>query len=106
RTELILRIQEGYKSYVGTVNIRGNDVTRDSVVRRNITLYPGEVFNRNEQRGSDIRLRRTQWFEQGAPGQGVSSRTTPRLVVTADGIIEYTDVGYDLVESRTNSFNY
>jgi outer membrane protein assembly factor BamA len=106
RTELILRIQQGYKSYVGTVNIRGNDVTRDSVVRRNITLYPGEVFNRNEQRGSDIRLRRTQWFEQGAPGQGVSSRTTPRLVVTADGIIEYTDIDYDLIEGRTNSFNF
>ncbi|MCB9932145.1 MAG: BamA/TamA family outer membrane protein [Planctomycetes bacterium] len=106
RTELIIRLQQGHKSYVGTVNIRGNDATRDDVIRRYVTLYSGDVYDRNKQRLSDLRLRRTQWFEQGAPGQGVTSRSTPRLVVTEDGIIEYTDIDYDLVEGRTNRFNF
>ncbi|MBZ0137398.1 MAG: BamA/TamA family outer membrane protein [Planctomycetes bacterium] len=106
RTEMIIRLRQGYKSYVGTVNIRGNEDTRDEVIRRYIDLYPGDVYDRNRQRNSDNRMRRTQWFEQGAPGQGVTSRTAPRVVVTADGIVEYTDIDYDVVEGRTNSFNF
>ena len=106
RTEMIIRLRQGYKSYVGTVNIRGNEDTRDEVIRRYITLYPGDVYDRNQKRLSDNRLRRTQWFEQGAPGQGVTSRTTPRVVVTEDGIVEYTDIDYDVIEGRTNRFNF
>jgi outer membrane protein assembly factor BamA len=106
RTELIIRIQQGYKSIVGKVNIRGNEETRDEVIRRYINLFPGDTYDSNQQRLSDLRLRRTQWFEQAAPGQGVISRTTPRLVVTEDGIIEYTDIDYDVIEGRTNRFNF
>jgi outer membrane protein assembly factor BamA len=106
RTELIIRLQQGHKSIVGNINIRGNEDTRDEVIRRYIDLYPGDTYDSNRQRLSDIRLRRTQWFEQAAPGQGVISRTTPRLVVTEDGIIEYTDIDFDLIEGRTNRFNF
>ncbi|MCA8945462.1 MAG: BamA/TamA family outer membrane protein, partial [Planctomycetes bacterium] len=106
RTELIIKLQQGYKSIVGTVNIRGNEATRDRAIRRNITLYSGDVYDRNQQRLSDNRLRRTQWFEAAAPGQGVTSRATPRLVVNEDGIVEYTDIDYDVIEGRTNRFNF
>lgn len=106
RTELIIKLQQGYKSIVGNVNIRGNESTHDRVLRRNITLYAGEVFDRNQQRLSDLRLRRTQWFEAAAPGQGVSSRAVPRLVVNEDGIVEYTDIDFDVIEGRTNRFNF
>lgn len=106
RTEMIIRLRQGYKSYVGNVTIRGNEDTRDEVIRRYIDLYPGDVYDSNRKRFSDNRLRRTQWFEQAAPGQGVTSRTTPRVVVTEDGIIEYTDIDYDVIEGRTNSFNF
>ncbi|MCA8911656.1 MAG: BamA/TamA family outer membrane protein [Planctomycetes bacterium] len=106
RTELIIKLQQGYKSIVGNITIRGNEATRDDAIRRNITLFPGDVYDSNRQRNSDNRLRRTQWFEQAAPGQGVSSRATPRLVVTEDGIVEYTDIDYDVVEGRTNKFNF
>ena len=106
RTEMIIRLRQGYKSYVGNVNIRGNEATRDEVIRRYIDLYPGDVYDRNRKNQSDNRLRRTQWFEQAAPGQGVTSRTIPRVVVTEDGIIEYTDIDYDVIEGRTNRFNF
>jgi outer membrane protein assembly factor BamA len=106
RVSVIVRIQQGYKSIVGNVNIRGNEATRDDVIRREITLYGGDVYDRNQLRASDVRLRRTQWFEAAAPGQGVTSRSTPRLVVSEGEIIEYTDIDYDVIEGRTNRFNF
>lgn len=103
---LILRIQQGFKSYVGNVTFRGNDVTREDVIRREVALYPGEVFDANKLKRSSNRLRRAQWFETAAPRQGVLDRTTPRLVTEGDQIIEYTDVDFELIEGRTNSFNF
>ncbi|MBK8207728.1 MAG: BamA/TamA family outer membrane protein [Planctomycetes bacterium] len=103
---MILRIQQGYQSIVGTVNFRGNVETRDNVMRRLVSVYPGDVYDRNRLRASTIRLQRTQWFEQAAPGQGVAARTTPRLVISEGEYIEYTDVDYDMVEGRTNRLNF
>ncbi|MCL4729363.1 MAG: BamA/TamA family outer membrane protein [Planctomycetes bacterium] len=103
---VILRIQQGYKSYVGNVTFRGNDVTREDVIRREVSLYPGEIYDANKLKRSGNRLRRAQWFETAAPRQGVLERTTPRLVTVGDQIIEYTDIDFDLVEGRTNSFNF
>jgi outer membrane protein assembly factor BamA len=106
RVGMVLQIQQGYQSIVGNVTFRGNYVTRERVVRRQVSLYPGDVYNRNQLRASDARLRRSQWFEPGAPGQGVISRTTPRLVVENGEFVEYTDVDYDLIEGRTNRLNF
>jgi len=103
---IILRIQQGYKSYVGNVTIRGNEATREDVIRREVSLYPGEVFDANKLKRSSNRLRRAQWFETAAPRQGVLDRTTPRLITVGDRVIEYTDIDYEVIEGRTNSFNF
>lgn len=106
RVGMILRISQGYKSYVGDVTIRGNDVTRENVIRREMDLYTGDVFNRNRMTRSVNRLKRKQWFEQAAAGQGVLARPTPRLVELDDEIREYTDIDIEVVEGRSNSFNF
>jgi outer membrane protein assembly factor BamA len=102
---LIVRIDQGYKSRVGTVTIRGNVETRDDVVRREIALYADEYYNRNYLEGSLNRLRRTLWFEQQAPGAGVRHRTSSRMVTQGDSILEYTDFAFELEEGRTGTFN-
>lgn len=102
---LIVRIDQGYKSRVGTVTIRGNVETRDDVIRREITLYADEYYNRNYLEGSVNRLRRTLWFEQQAPGAGVRHRASSRLVTVGDSILEYTDFSFDFEEGRTGTFN-
>ncbi|MCC6574019.1 MAG: BamA/TamA family outer membrane protein [Planctomycetes bacterium] len=102
---LILRIDQGYKSRVGTITIRGNEETRDDVVRRLISLYSGDEFNRNELERSLARMRFTNWFEAQAPGGGVRQRSTPRLVQQGDTILEYTDFNFDVIEGRTGNFN-
>lgn len=103
---LILRIQQGYKSYVGNVTFRGNEDTREDVIRREVSLYPGEVFDANKLKRSSNRLRRAQWFETAAPRQGVMERVSARQVTIGDQILEYTDIDYELIEGRTNSFNF
>ncbi len=102
---LIVRIDQGYKSRVGMVTIRGNVETRDDVIRREITLYADEYYNRNYLEGSLNRLRRSLWFEQQAPGAGVRNRTSSRLVTQGDSILEYTDFHFELEEGRTGTFN-
>lgn len=42
---LILRFDEGRQYRVGRVDIRGNLMTRDGVVRRAVALHPGELWN-------------------------------------------------------------
>lgn len=106
RVGIILRIQQGYKSYVGNITFRGNDTTREDVIRRQVSLYPGAVFDANELKRSSNRLRRAQWFETAAPRQGVIERTSARVIQVGDQLIEYTDIDYELVEGRTNSFNF
>ncbi|MBX3459082.1 MAG: BamA/TamA family outer membrane protein [Planctomycetes bacterium] len=106
RVSMILRVQQGYQSVVGNVRFRGNIETRDDVLRRYVNLYPGETYDRNRLRASTMRLQRTQWFEQAAPGQGVQSRTSPRLVVSEGEYVEYTDVDFDVIEGRTNRLNF
>lgn len=102
---LIVRIDQGYKSRVGTVTIRGNVETRDDVIRREITLYSDEDYNRNYLEGSLSRLRRTLWFDQQAPGAGVRHRSSSRQVTSGDSILEYTDFAFEVEEGRTGTFN-
>ena len=42
---LTLRFDEGREYRVGRIDIRGNQLTRDGVVRRAIWLHPGELWN-------------------------------------------------------------
>ena len=107
RVGIILRVEQGYKSYVGNVTFRGNEGTREDVVRREVSLFPGEVYDGNKLRRGADRLRRTQWFDAAAPGpQGVGYRTTPRQVRVGDEIVEFTDIEFELVEGLTNVFNF
>src|SRR6184192_1506253 len=39
------KIEEGERSYVNRVNIEGNTRTKDKVIRREVLIAPGDVFN-------------------------------------------------------------
>ncbi len=43
--DLVYRIEEGDQSYIEKIEIRGNTKTRDEVIRRELTVAPGEVFD-------------------------------------------------------------
>ncbi len=66
---LVFDIFEGKKHYVRDIDIRGNRVTRDDVIRREISLAPGDPFNLEEVSRSYNRLYGLQYFNssQGVP---------------------------------------
>lgn len=62
RVSITYRITEGSKFRVGRVNIAGNTKTQDKVIRREIPLKPGDMFNSVELETTKARLQNLQYF--------------------------------------------
>src|SRR5262249_9190631 len=43
--DLEFKIEEGQKSYIEKIEIRGNTKTKDKVIRRELAVSPGEAFD-------------------------------------------------------------
>jgi len=63
--DLEFQIDEGQKSYIEKIEIRGNINTKDKVIRRELAVSPGEVFDMVRVKVSKERLEGLQYFEQG-----------------------------------------
>src|SRR6266446_5652126 len=62
--DLEFQIDEGQKSYIEKIEIRGNTKTKDKVVRRELAVSPGEVFDMVRVKVSKRRLEGLQYFEK------------------------------------------
>lgn len=56
-------VLESEKFYVESVNIEGNTKTRSTVILRELTLGPGDVFNAVSMKISKLRLENTRFFD-------------------------------------------
>jgi len=57
-------VDEGQKSYVEKIEIRGNLKTKDKVIRRELAISPGEVFDMVRVQISKERLENLQYFDK------------------------------------------
>ncbi len=57
-------IDKGRKVYIRRVLIEGNEKTRDNVIRRELKLADGEMFNGSKLRRSNVRLNKLDFFEK------------------------------------------
>ena len=62
--DLNFRFDEGLQSNVNRVNITGNDKTKPNVIRRELAVYPGDIFNTVRVDSSRQRLMNTQFFSK------------------------------------------
>ena len=62
--DLDFQIKEGQKSYVEKIQIRGNNKTKDKVIRRELALSPGETFDMTRVKLSRKRLEGLQYFSK------------------------------------------
>jgi outer membrane protein insertion porin family len=62
--DLEFQIDEGQQSYVEKINIRGNLKTKDKVIRRELAISPGEVFDMVRVKISQQRLEGLQYFSK------------------------------------------
>jgi len=74
--DLRFEVKEGAPSSVRQVVIEGNTKTRTTVIARELTLQPGDLFDLEAARRSEARLRNTRFFE--------SARVTPLPTAVAD----------------------
>jgi len=84
-------IEEGRKIYVGKITIKGNFKTKDKVVRRNLLLNPGDVFNIKELRDSRMSLYNKRFFDK--VDIGISDGERP----------DVKDITIALTEGRTGN---
>jgi outer membrane protein insertion porin family len=63
--DIEFQIDEGQKSYIEKIEIRGNINTKDKVIRRELAVSPGEVFDMVRVKVSKERLEGLQYFEPG-----------------------------------------
>ncbi|HRI87577.1 MAG TPA: outer membrane protein assembly factor BamA [Candidatus Hydrogenedentes bacterium] len=94
-THVVQQVQEGDLKYVGEVDITGNDVTRDDVVRREIFLNPGERFDGSLLEASRRRLESSEYFSA--------------IRFSTEDVSEdeyYSNLLVDVEEGKTGFFNF
>ncbi|MCD8535208.1 MAG: outer membrane protein assembly factor BamA [Verrucomicrobia bacterium] len=62
--DLSYQIQEGSQSYVDKIVIQGNTRTKDKVIRRELPLAPGEIFDNVKVKVGQKRIERLDLFSQ------------------------------------------
>ncbi len=85
-------IREGELAYIRDILIQGNSRTRDKVIRRELTVYPGQVMNEVKIRTSEARLRNLGYF----------SYVNHTSVDTSEP--EEYDLVFDVEEQKTGQF--
>lgn len=61
-----IQIEEGEQIRVGRIVVRGNETTKDKVIRREVELFPEELFNLSQARDAERRLIQTQIFSRAS----------------------------------------
>lgn len=88
------RVDEGVQSFVNLINIQGNTRTKDRVIRREMVLKPGEVFDTTLMDISRERLENLNYFSR--------VETVPQDTLVPGR----KDLNVIVEEKRTGSFNF
>lgn len=62
--DLAYKVEEGDKSFIEKIEIKGNTKTKDRVIRRELAVAPGEIFNTVRVKVSTNRLYQLNYFEK------------------------------------------
>jgi outer membrane protein insertion porin family len=94
--DVSVRVDEGVQYYVDKVNIAGNTRTKDKVIRRELALAPGDVFDTVRMDASRQRLENLRYF----------SKTEVRPAEPLISVPGRRDLDVEVTEQRTGSFNF
>lgn len=94
KAAIVHRITERDLVYVSKIDIKGNVKTKDSVVRRELNILPGERFHGGKIRRSRQKLLNTRFFEDVYIDTETSDEDNHR------------DLVFEVVEGKTGNFNF
>lgn len=89
---LTLEVKEGDSFYFGRIEINGNQMTQDKVVRRELRFYPDDIYDTTKTKAAEERIKQTQLFTEATitpVGEAPDVR---------DALVEVTE------NPRTNNF--
>ena len=90
--DVYYKVTEGHLAYIRNIKIRGNSVTKDKVIRRELDVYPGQIYNDVKVRRSERRLRNLGFFSY--------VNSVPESTAVSD---QY-DLALDVEEQKTGQF--
>jgi outer membrane protein insertion porin family len=85
--DLTVDVDEGKQFYVRRIEFQGNTTTRDKVIRREIALEEGQIYNSNYWELSLLRLNQLGYFDQLKPDD---PNTTERHLDEKAGTVDLT----------------
>lgn len=98
--DVVWTLDEGTQKTVRDVLVRGNSGTRDDVIRRHVTVEPGDIVDTSELRWSEDVLVSLDYFTdfQGTPQVRVDTEATPD-----PGLV---DVTVDVNDEQSGLFSF
>ena len=98
--DVTLKIEEGKQYFVNRITFTGNTTTRDNVIRRELRLYEGNVFDTQSLQYSIKRLNQLGYFK---PLEGPGKDVNIDKITTADNKV---DVRLKLEEQNRNQLTF
>jgi outer membrane protein insertion porin family len=95
--DVTLALEEDKRYYVGRITFTGNDVTRDKVIRREVYLNEGDIFNTEALKMSIRRVNQLGYFK---PMEGA-----PEIAPSAKGD-DHMDITFKVDEQNRNQFTF
>lgn len=92
--DLVFQITQGEKVSIGEISITGNTKTRDKVIRREMKLIEGELYNETAKRNSIANLNRLGFF-----------KAVDVQPVTDSGQSSVMDLNIQVEETSTGTLN-
>jgi outer membrane protein insertion porin family len=101
--DVTMRMQPGKQYFVNRITFVGNTTTRDNVIRRELRLYEGGVFNTEGLKSSIKRLNQLGYFKSLEGGEAIDVQKTPGTqgVETSE-----VDVTLKLEEQNRNQLTF
>jgi outer membrane protein insertion porin family len=95
--DVTLAMEEDKRYFVGQIRFTGNESTRDKVIRREIYMNEGDVFNTEALKQSIKRVNQLGYFKpmEGAPGLQPNSKAEDKI-----------DVTFKVEEQNRNQFTF
>ena len=94
KVNVLYRINEGQKVLIHKINISGNSITQDRVIRRELPVAPGEELNTVKLEAGKSRLDQLGYFSN------VDIRNNP------SGMAGFKDVDIAVTEQSTGTINF
>jgi outer membrane protein insertion porin family len=98
--DVVMRLSEGPRYIINRIAFKGNTITRDDVIRRELNLYEGGVFNTEALKQSVRRLNQLGYFKT------LEGSDKDLKVDKANGVADAVNLTFTLEEQNRNQIQF